>query len=104
LVFQEAGSKSQDQKKHGEKLKVTLGIMPDFAGIEDKGLRADMVIKGKPADRAGMKNGDIITAINGHSVGDIYDYMERLSKLKPGQNITIEIIRNGTKQVLMVQL
>ena len=105
LTFQEAGPKSPDkQKKHRKALKVTLGIMPDFAGIEDRGLRADLVVEGKPADRAGMKKGDIITAINGHEVEDVYDYMNRLSKIKPGQTITVEIIRDDKKKVLMVQL
>jgi len=105
LSFQEAGPKSPGKaKRHGEKLKVTLGIMPDFAGVEDRGLRADLVIKGKPADRAGMKKGDIITAINGHEIGGIYDYMERLSKIKAGQTITVEIIRDKQTKVLMVQL
>ena len=78
--------------------------MPDFAGVVKKGLQADLVIKGKPAYRAGMKDGDIITAINGKHVGDIYDYMDRLSEIEPGQTITVEILRNGEKRVLMVQL
>jgi hypothetical protein len=103
MAFQETRANG-DKRKHREDLKVTLGIMPDFAGIEDRGLRADMVIKGKTADRAGMKDGDIITAINGKKVKDVYDYMYRLSNLKPGQNITIEIIRDDKKKVLMVQL
>lgn len=103
LAFREAGTK-EGKPRHGEKMKVTLGIMPDFAGIEKRGLRADMVIKGKTADRAGMQDGDIITAINGKEIGGIYDYMERLSHLQPGQTITIEIIRDSKKKVLMVQL
>ncbi len=105
LTFQEAGSKPEsEEKQHREDLKVTLGIMPDFAGVVDRGLRADLVIKGKPADRAGMKKGDIITAVNGHEIGDIYDYMNRLSKIQPGQTITVEILRDGKSKVLMVQL
>jgi C-terminal processing protease CtpA/Prc len=104
LTFQEAGPKMEDQQQRRAELKVTLGIMPDFAGVVKKGLQADLVIKGKPAYRAGMKDGDIITAINGKHVGDIYDYMDRLSEIEPGQTITVEILRNGEKRVLMVQL
>ncbi|MFP4019878.1 MAG: PDZ domain-containing protein, partial [Bacteroidales bacterium] len=40
-----------------------------------------------------MKKGDIITAINGHKIRDVYDYMEKLSALEPGETITVEIIR-----------
>lgn len=103
LTFKEAGPK--DPSKSGRRnFKVTLGIMPDFSNVEKRGLRADIVIKGKPAYKAGMKDGDIITAMNGHSVADVYEYMERLTKLKAGQIITVEVIRDDKKEVLIVQL
>ncbi|MEA3316619.1 MAG: M28 family peptidase [Bacteroidota bacterium] len=102
LVFQEAGPKA-DSKKH-RNFNVTLGIMPDFSGFEKRGLKAELVIKGKPAYIAGMQNGDIITAINGKNLRDIYEYMERLSKLHTGQTITVEVIRKNKKEVLIVQL
>lgn len=104
LSFREAGPKIDTSKARRADLKVTLGIMPDFAGVVDKGLRADVVIKGRPAYRAGMKDGDIITAINGKKIGDIYDYMDRLSEIKPGETITVEVLRDEEKMVLMVQL
>jgi len=104
LTFQEAGPKMPDQGLRKTKLKVTLGIMPDFTGVVKEGLRADIVIKDKPAYKAGMESGDIIIAINGLSVTDIQEYMERLSKLKAGEIITVEVIRNEKKEVLIVQL
>ncbi len=104
LTFQEAGPKVPDGDYNRRELKVTLGIMPDFSGVEKRGLRADLVIKGKPADKAGMKSGDVIVALDGMPVGDIYEYMERLNKLKPGQIITVEVIRDEEKKVLIVQL
>lgn len=103
LTFQEAGPKIPKQQGR-TKLKVTFGIMPDFSGVVKNGLRADIVIEGKPAHKAGMESGDIITAIDGYSVSDVYEYMERLTKLKVGQIITVEIIRNEEKEVLIVQL
>ncbi|MBU8891932.1 MAG: M20/M25/M40 family metallo-hydrolase [Bacteroidales bacterium] len=104
LTYQEAGPKSPGGNIRNARLKVSLGIMPDFSGVEKNGLRADIVIKGKPADKAGMKTGDIITAIDGYPVGDVYEYMERLAKLKAGQIITVEVIRDEKKEVLIVQL
>ena len=104
-TFREAGPMNpQEQYKHGERYKVTLGIMPDFSGVVKKGLRADVVIKGKPAYKAGMKNGDIIVAINSKPVKDIYEYMTLLGDLKPGQTITVDVLRNDKKEVLLVQL
>jgi hypothetical protein len=102
LTFQESGSKMR--RNRGGRLKVTLGVMPDFAGQEKSGLRIDAVTKGKPASQAGMQKGDIITAINGYPVGNIYDYMNRLNTLEEGQTISIDLMRDGKPQVLIVQL
>lgn len=102
LTFQESGSKSR--RSRGGRLKVTLGVMPDFAGQEKSGLRIDAVTKGKPASQGGMQKGDIITAINGNPVGNIYDYMNRLNSLEEGQTISVDIMREGKPIVLIVQL
>ena len=103
LTFRESGKREQVGRS-GRRMKVTLGIMPDFAGTEKKGLRVDGVTKDGPADKGGLLKGDIIISINGMSVGNIYEYMSRLSKLKQGQTISVEVIREGKNQVLLVQL
>jgi aminopeptidase YwaD len=103
LQFREAGPKVEPVRYRRGK-GVTLGIMPDFAGVIKNGLRADAVTPGKPAALGGMKKGDIITAINGKSVNNIQDYMSRMSQLKHGQTISVEILRNGKKEVLLIQL
>lgn len=102
LTFQEAGPKFQ--RNRGGRYKLTFGIMPDFAGIEKRGLRIDAVTKGKPADVAGMKKGDIITAINGKKVGGIHDYMSRLQSLEAGDRVSVDILRDEKETVLIIQL
>jgi hypothetical protein len=103
LTFKESGKKEQAGRS-GRRLKVTLGIMPDFAGTEKKGLRIDGVTKDGPADKGGMKKGDVITAINGLTVGNIYEYMSRLQKLKHGMTVNVEVIRDGKNEVLIIAL
>jgi len=100
--FKQAGDKFMASKKY--RYKVTLGIIPDFAGQEKDGLRVDGVRKNGPADNGGMKKGDIIIAINGKPVKNIYDYMGRLSKLRKGQVITVDVMRDGKKKVLLINL
>ena len=51
-----------------------------------------------------MKKGDKIVAIEGLPVTNIYDYMARLKKLKPGQRVSVDIMRNGKKKILMILL
>jgi aminopeptidase YwaD len=103
LVYKEAGPKVKTEGGR-RSLKVTLGIMPDFASVNTKGVRADMVIKDRPAYRAGMQNGDIIVAMEGKPVGDIYEYMARLKEFKKGQRISVDVIRGNEKIVLIVEL
>ncbi len=102
LTFQEAGAKFQ--RSRGGRFKVTLGVMPDFAGLEKRGMRIDGVTKGKPAEKGGMKKGDIITAIDGKKVGNIYEYMSRLKELEAGQTITVDVLRDEQPAVLIIQL
>jgi hypothetical protein len=102
LAFTEAGPKSRPSTS--KRFKVTLGIMPDVSSSETKGLRADAVMKDRPAFRAGMQKGDIIVAMEGKPVNGVYEYMDRLSDFKPGQRISVEVLRDGEKVVLIVEL
>jgi hypothetical protein len=102
LTFQEAGPKERTTGRRG--FKVTLGIMPDFTSTDTDGLGVGGVTKGAPAERAGMLKGDKIVGLNGMPVGTIYDYMNRLKQLKPGQRVNVDIIRAGAKIVLIVDL
>jgi aminopeptidase YwaD len=101
LTFTEAGPKKRSIKG---RYKVTLGFMPDFASTEKPGVGVGGVTQGSPAEMAGMKKGDRIIAIDGKTVKDIYEYMTRLNQLEPGQVITVDVIRDGEKVVLLIQL
>jgi aminopeptidase YwaD len=101
LTFHEAGAKQAT--RYGRNMKVTLGIVPDMVSNDNNGLRVDGVRKGGPADKAGIIKGDRVISIEGQPVTNIYDYMARLGKLKPGQVASVEIIRNEVKQILIVQ-
>jgi hypothetical protein len=104
LTYQEAGPKERTGGAGRRGLKVKLGIMPDFTATENDGLGVGGVTAGGPASKAGMLKGDKIVAINGMAITNIYDYMNRLKKLKPGETISVDIIRNGNKKVLVVVL
>ena len=85
--------------------KVTLGLMPDVTGASTvPGVRADIVVAGKPAHAAGMRSGDIIQEIDGKPVKDINEYMERLSELLAGTTIPVKVLRNGETITFQVHL
>jgi aminopeptidase YwaD len=102
LTYQESGPKQGNQNRTD--LKVTLGIIPDFAGSEKEGMRIDGVTPGKPATKAGLIKGDIIVAIDGKKVGSIYDYMARMKAYSPGDIITVDVMRGTEKKVFLVTL
>jgi S1-C subfamily serine protease len=85
-----------DNKKRTKDYKVTLGIMPDYAG-GGKGLKVMSVSPDKPADKAGIIDGDIIIQMGDVKIGDIYDYMESLAKFNKGDKIKVVIMRQGKK-------
>lgn len=90
--------------KHA-KFKVTLGLMPDVMGASDiPGLRADIVVAGKPAHTAGIRSGDIIQEIDGKPVKDIEEYMVRLSELEAGTTIPVKVLRGEESLIFQVQL
>jgi len=77
------------------KFKVTLGLMPDVMGASRiPGLRADIVVAGKPAHTAGIRSGDIIQEIDGKPVMNMDDYMQRLSELEPNTTVPVKVLRN----------
>jgi len=103
LRFRESGPRPESVRTTRKK-SVTLGIMPDFAGLVKNGMRADEVYPGRPGALGGMKKGDIITAINGKTVNNIQDYMFRMGQVKYGKQITVEVLRDNKKINLLIQL
>ncbi len=84
--------------------KVTLGLIPDFTYEVGDGFKVGPVTDGKAAQKGGMLSGDIITAINGKKISNIYDYMSRLGELKTGDIILVDIRRDGQAMKLTIKL
>jgi len=73
---------------------VTLGIVPDYSesssGMKISGVRANGA-----AEKAGLKSGDVIVMLAGKKILSIYDYMGILGELKAGDEVTVEVLRDG---------
>jgi hypothetical protein len=87
-----------------QSFKVTLGLIPDFTYEKGDGFRIGVVTEGRAASRGGLKEGDIITMMKGKKIGNIYDYMAALGELKPGEIIEVELVRDGQKISLTLNL
>jgi aminopeptidase YwaD len=71
---------------------VTLGLMPDYS-FSGSGLRIDAISEGRPAEKAGLKAGDIIVKLGDYSVISLQTYMEALSKFNRGDQTTVIFLR-----------
>ena len=72
--------------------KVTLGIMPDYS-FTGMGVRADGISDGRPAEKAGLKAGDVIVQLGDFPVTDLQTYMQTLNKFNKGQATKVKLLR-----------
>ncbi len=83
-------------------------LTPDMAAVLGLGAQRGAVIsrveKGAPAEKAGLKAGDVITAINGRPVKDSNDVRNRIGLMVRGTRVRLSIIRNGQKQMIAVKI
>ena len=68
--------------------------MPDYT-FTGAGVRADGIVDGKIAQKAGIKAGDVITALGENKFYDIYSYMNVLAKYKKGDAAKVKVLRDG---------
>jgi hypothetical protein len=83
--------------------KASLGTVPDFA-YTGPGVRISGVAPGSPAEKAGLRPGDIIVNLAGSAVADLKSYSDALRKLEPGAKVPVTFQRDGKDQTLEVVL
>jgi hypothetical protein len=84
-----------------ENLRAYLGTIPDY-GTEVQGVKLSGVRAGGPADKAGLKGGDVIVEFGGSKVANVYDYTYALDAVKIGQPTDMVVLRNGQRLTLKV--
>ena len=62
------------------------------------------VREGSPAEKAGLKAGDVIVEFGGKLVKDLYQYSDALYSHKPGDEVSVVVLRSGQRVTLMVKL
>ena len=101
-LFTEIANDNSDNQSPS--FNVTLGVIPSY-GSQKIGMEIDGISrKNGPADKAGIKKGDIIIEINNKKIRNIYDYMARLAELNSGDKIIVKIIRNKIEMELILDL
>ncbi len=84
---------------------LTPETAPTFGLDEDtKGVAIAQVIKDSAAEKAGLKRYDVIVELDGKSVEDGNEFLNRVSMLKPGAKVKIVVIRDGQRETLTAKL
>jgi serine protease Do len=90
-----------------------LGVMPQditpnlaraFNLPDQNGALVGNVMTNTPAEKAGIKSGDIIVGFNGKNVTDAHDLVLLVSDCAPGSKATVDLIRNGHPKTITVTL
>jgi len=92
----------ETQTTTSARFSVSMGIMPDYT-YSGNGVRADGVSEGRPAQKAGIRAGDIILQIGEYKVGSMESYMQTLGKFKKGDQVKVIYQRSGEQLVADIQ-
>ncbi|MBQ9388646.1 MAG: Do family serine endopeptidase [Synergistaceae bacterium] len=84
------------------------GITPEMAkayGVEGtNGAMINDVFKGDPADKAGIKRGDVVVELNGAKIKDANDFVSKVRTLAPNSVARLQVVRKGKKMTFNVRL
>ncbi|MDF1752091.1 MAG: M28 family peptidase [Verrucomicrobiales bacterium] len=78
--------------------RVYLGTIPDYSQTDVKGVKLSGVAEKGPADKAGVKGGDIIIGLDGKTLLNIYDYTDAIAGLKVGKEVEL-VVKRGDDEV-----
>ena len=91
------------QVKQAQKLPVANGALVG-PGQDANGQALPAVDPSSPAAKAGIKDGDIITAVGGQTIDTNHPLDAVISQFAPGQTVTVDILRGTTKLSVQVTL
>jgi hypothetical protein len=81
---------------------VTMGIMPDYT-FSGAGVSCDGVTDGRPAQKAGLKAGDVIIKVGDYTISSMESYMQTLGKFQKGEKAKVKFKRGNEELETEVQ-
>jgi len=96
------------------------GVKRGFLGVELQDLNPELaeafgieqshgavivaVAPKSPAERAGLRQGDVVVAVNGRSVQSAFDVRNQIGFTRAGDRVTLDILRNGQRRQVSAQV
>ena len=105
---------ADDLIRYGKVRRPILGVTIDEVSVEDAEyyrlpsvagiLVEDFSMQNSPAERAGLRPGDVIVGVNGQQVAMVNELQRRIASLSPGDRVTLDVVRRGERERMQVQL
>jgi serine protease DegQ len=67
-----------------------------------RGAIVGAIERGSPADRSGMRLGDVIVSVNGRAVADVSQTLNAIAEVAPGKSVPVKILRKNQELALDV--
>jgi serine protease DegQ len=83
---------------------MTRELAESFGLKTTTGALISSVLRNGPADRAGIKPGDILIAVEGDAVQNSSDMLNLVAALSPGDTVTVTVMRNGAEKKIQVRV
>ena len=83
---------------------VTDELASSFGVREREGVLVADVMKGGPAEVAGLRPGDVIVELNGSKIREVPELQRRIANVAPGQSVAIAVVRDRATQRLKVRV
>ncbi len=106
-------SVSEQLIRSGKVVRGYMGIRPQAVderlmkamGLSDtRGVLVAEVVEGAPAERAGLRAGDVITAVNGVKTEGVEQFRMQIASFAPGTSVSVELFREGQRLIKTVRL
>lgn len=81
----------------------TPELREHFGAGPDAGVLVSKVLSGTPAEKAGIRVGDMIVAVDGREIADVEDLVRELGR-REGESFPVEVIREGKRRKIEVEL
>ena len=81
---------------------VTQDLAEAFGMKSPRGAVITQLEKGQPGEKAGLKVGDIVVALNGQAINSANDLPVKISAMKPGTKVKLTVLRDGKEKDVTV--
>ena len=90
-----------EQRPAGRGFRVYLGTVPNYSDQSD-GMKLDGVRPGSPAEKAGLRAGDLIVKLGKMPIKNVYDYTYALGEMRGGEEVEAVIRRDGKEMTMKI--